>query len=166
MINHLFRIKLCHWDPAIRVLSAQALSDLTPLEVEYVESTVIPYLLEGSLDPKYFQLRHGAVRGLAEIVLAYGVVSGHAGQLLRKETMDAIAELVPVIEKKRLYRGKGGELMRAAVCRLIECISRTHIPLTVPQQVRMTSNVSRLQHDIITNTLALIHLFVSIGEVA
>jgi hypothetical protein len=136
MINHLYRIKLCHWDPVIRILSAQALSDLTPLEMDYVESTVIPYLLESSLHPKDFQLRHGAVRGLAEIILAYEVETDNGGRPLRKETMDAISGLVPTIEKKRLYRGKGGELMRAAVCRLIECISISRIPITVPQQVR------------------------------
>jgi hypothetical protein len=103
--------------------------------MDYVESTVIPYLLENSLDSRDFQLRHGAVRGLAEIILAYGVEADIGGTLLRKATMDAIAELVPAIEKERLYRGKGGEIMRAAVCRLIECISITRIPLTVPQQV-------------------------------
>jgi hypothetical protein len=29
---------------------------------------------------------------------------------------------VDLVEKKRLFRGKGGDLMRVAVCRLIESI--------------------------------------------
>lgn len=35
----------------------------------------------------------------------------------------SLAGVVPAIEKARLYRGKGGEIMRAAVSRFIECIS-------------------------------------------
>ena len=136
MIDHLKTIKLRHWDPDIRILSAQALSDLAPLEMAYVESTVIPYLLESCLDPKDFQLRHGAIRGLAEIILACEDTAENAEQVLSKETLVAIAEIVQTIEKKRLYRGKGGETIRTAVCRLIECISIVRIPLTVPQQVR------------------------------
>lgn len=35
----------------------------------------------------------------------------------------SLAGVAPAIEKARLYRGKGGEIMRAAVSRFIECIS-------------------------------------------
>lgn len=35
----------------------------------------------------------------------------------------SLSGVVPAIEKARLYRGKGGEIMRAAVSRFIECIS-------------------------------------------
>ncbi|KAK6121646.1 hypothetical protein DH2020_044612 [Rehmannia glutinosa] len=38
--------------------------------------------------------------------------------------------IVPAIEKARLYRGKGGEIMRSAVSRFIECISRAQVSLT------------------------------------
>lgn len=41
-----------------------------------------------------------------------------------------VAGVVPAIEKARLYRGKGGEIMRLAVSRFIECISLYHLPLT------------------------------------
>jgi hypothetical protein len=139
IIDHLYRIKLSHWDPNIRALSSQSIGALTPLDSEHVESTVIPYLLENSLDIRNVQLRHGSVLGLAEIVLAYGNMKaqeGYLNELLTKETLASVAEIVPTIEKKRLYRGKGGEQMRAAVCRLIECISIAQLPLTVPQQVR------------------------------
>lgn len=35
----------------------------------------------------------------------------------------ALSGIVPAIEKARLYRGKGGEIMRSAVSRFISCIS-------------------------------------------
>ena len=91
------------------------------------------------MDQRNVQLRHGSVLGLAEIVLAFGSIKvleeRELETLLSSAQLTSIAELVPMIEKKRLYRGKGGEQMRAAVCRLIECIATTEIPLTVPQQV-------------------------------
>ena len=46
------------------------------------------------------------------------------------------AGIVPAIEKARLYRGKGGEIMRAAVSRFIECISLSC--LFVPEKTKRT----------------------------
>ena len=139
MIDHIYRTKLRHWDPTIRTLASKALSGLAKMDFEYVRQSVIPYLLENSLDPRNVQLRHGATIGLAEIIVTVGDLSTNRmplDDLLPKATLLAIAELVPTIEKNRLYRGKGGEQMRAAVCRLIECISTAALPLTVPQQVK------------------------------
>ena len=51
--------------------------------------------------------------GLAEVMLAL-----HQADLqLSQQHQQALAAVVPGIEKARLYRGKGGELMRTAVCR-------------------------------------------------
>lgn len=58
-------------------------------------------------------MRHGAALGLGEIVLALHM-QGHA---LSSDRQSAVAAVVPAVEKARLYRGKGGELMRSAVCR-------------------------------------------------
>jgi hypothetical protein len=41
----------------------------------------------------------------------------------------ALSGIVPGIEKARLYRGKGGEIMRSAVSRFIACISMAAISL-------------------------------------
>jgi hypothetical protein len=41
----------------------------------------------------------------------------------------ALSGIVPAIEKARLYRGKGGEIMRSAVSRFISCISLSGISL-------------------------------------
>jgi hypothetical protein len=141
ILDNLFRIKSKHWDKVVRTLAAEALGKLTHLDTEYVESAAIPLLLENSLDARNVQLRHGAVLGLAEITLGYNSLKATNNNslvgLLKKETLASISELVATIEKKRLYRGKGGEQMREAVCRLIECISITEIPLSVPQQVSL-----------------------------
>ena len=140
IIHHLFRITLSHWDPSIRLLASQSLNNLTSLNPQYMIDEVLPYLLENCLDEKNLQLRHGATLGLAEIVLAFGKMENKE-DYLSQELNNSIAEIIPTIEKKRLYRGKGGEQMRAAVCRLIECISIAIIPLTVRQQVRLLDSV-------------------------
>ena len=145
IIDHLYQIKLQHWDLGVRLLSSRALGKLTCIDVERISAEVVPYLLRNSLDEKNVQLRHGSVAGLAEIVSAFGAMkeasNGSMEGLLSSDTLNAIAELVPLIEKKRLYRGKGGEQIRASVCRLIECISVANVPLTVAQQVRLLDSI-------------------------
>jgi len=140
IINHLYRVKLSHWDPTIRLLVSQSLNQLTSLNPEYMVDEVLPYLLEHCLDEKNVYMRHGATLGLAEIVLAFGKIDTNS-RYLSLQLHKLIAETPTTIEKKRLYRGKGGEQIRAAVCRLIECISMSHINLTVPQQVRLLDSV-------------------------
>jgi hypothetical protein len=48
---------------------------------------------------------------------------------LLTDIQKTLSGLVPAIEKARLYRGKGGEIMRAAVSRFIECISLSKISI-------------------------------------
>jgi tubulin-specific chaperone D len=140
MINHLFQRKLPHWDPAIRQLASQSLNRLTILDPGYMAEMVLPCLIESTIDPDDAQLRHGAVIGVAEIVLALANLES-VDSYLHGTLLQSIVEIVANIERRRLYRGKGGEQTRAAVCRLIECISIAVLPLTVPQQVRMLDSI-------------------------
>ena len=55
--------------------------------------------------------------------------------------VESLANLVSTVEQKRLYRGKGGELIRAACLRVVECVTLANIPLTVKQQVRCLDTV-------------------------
>lgn len=50
---------------------------------------------------------------MAEVLLALHDV----GQAISTVRLNRIADLVPAIESARLYRGKGGELIRASACR-------------------------------------------------
>lgn len=56
-----------------------------------------------------------------------------------------MAGMVPAIEKARLYRGKGGEIMRSAVSRLIEC--------TAQVQIRLSPKIQNLLHDTLDENL-------------
>lgn len=48
-----------------------------------------------------------------------------------------VSGLVPAIDKARLYRGKGGEVMREAVGHLISAISRVQLPLSKVQHSKV-----------------------------
>jgi tubulin-specific chaperone D len=95
----------------------------------------IPILLENCLDEQDLFTRHGAVLGVAEIVLSLS--TNDCLMYLPNNIEELLTDHVPTIERKRLYRGRGGEVMRSAVCRLIECISLSRIPLSVKGQVRL-----------------------------
>ncbi len=140
IIEHLYQVTLTHWDPAMRRLASQSLNKLTPLNPQCMVDEVIPYLLEKCLDEKSVLNRHGATLGLAEIVLAFGEIDTR-DKYLSEELNNSIAEIIPVIEKKRLYSGRGGQQIKAAACRLIECLSIANIPMTVRQYVRLLDSI-------------------------
>lgn len=55
--------------------------------------------------------------------------------------LDDILDIVNQIEKRRLFRGKGGEVMRIAVCRFIEGISIAKLPLKADHIKRFTETL-------------------------
>jgi len=134
IIRHLADVKLLHWDIEIRSLSSRSLARVSKLNPSYSATNVLPKLLEQCFSDDLV-VRHGSLLGVAEIVLAFG--EANQDDVLNDEIKSLIAELVPSLEKKRLYRGRGGEIMRSAACRMIECISLACIPLTVKQQVSL-----------------------------
>jgi hypothetical protein len=72
-------------------------------------------------------------------VLALSAVSPRPSALA--ELTPSVVDVVARIEKARLYRGKGGEIMRSAVCRLIQCMSMAALPLSVKQQVTLLDSL-------------------------
>jgi hypothetical protein len=139
IINHLYREKLFHWDKSIRTLAADTLGRIVTLDASYFCSIVLPDLLANSLDLKNLHVRHGAVIGVAEITLALAT-NGTLSEISSKHKA-ALKGLVASIEKKRLYRGRGGEIMRSAVCQLVKCISLSRIDLSLKEQVQLLDSV-------------------------
>lgn len=133
IIDHLFEEKLFHWDIDIRILSSKSLQQLTPLEPIYFVETVLPYLVECATNDNLC-VRHGAVHGIAEITMALSEIE-HSHIFYDSCVVESITGLVFDIEKKRLYRGRGGEIMRSAVSLLIQRISQAKLQLSVKQQL-------------------------------
>ena len=139
IIDHIYRVKLHHWDETIRLLASKSLYGLTSLDSKFIVDEVVPSLLTTSLDPKNIPVRHGSILGLAESIAALGSHEDSIEATLPKALLQEIAEIVPTIEKNRLYRGRGGEMIRGAVCRLISCICVSRVPLIAKQQVRVST---------------------------
>ncbi|CAE8711683.1 unnamed protein product, partial [Polarella glacialis] len=62
------------------------------------------------------QARHGAVAGAAALT---DVLQDR----ISETNQAAIRNLVPALEKARAYRGRGGEVVRQAACRLLACVA-------------------------------------------
>jgi hypothetical protein len=152
LIRHVYEEKLFHWDVDIRNLSSKSLRILTSLEPQYFAEIVLSNLLPLCTSGTLF-IRHGAILGVAEVTLALGrefasmesKANDDSGQQSYHDFSDDIkndlSEIVFQIEKARLYRGRGGEIMRSAVSRFIECLSISKIPLTVKKQVELLDSL-------------------------
>jgi hypothetical protein len=124
MLAHILDVKIEHWEESTRCLAVETLGALGETDVEWTSTVALPKLLRMSVDmdlPK----RHGATLGVAQLLLSKSVI-----EYLRNENANNIDtlrnawNLVSEIEAKRLYRGKGGEIMRGAVCNVIESLGR------------------------------------------
>ncbi|XP_063077112.1 tubulin-specific chaperone D [Engraulis encrasicolus] len=131
MIDHLVAMKINHWDGAIRELATKALHNLTPQVPDYMANTVLPQLLPmaNGMD---MHTRHGAILACAEITHALYKLSSQDNkpvtELLSPESVEGLRGIHQKLADKKQYRGFGGELMRPAVCVLIEKMSLSKMP--------------------------------------
>jgi hypothetical protein len=147
LLTHLCDVKLGHWERATRELAGRAIATVGRRDPAWVREVALPALLRRALSPA-LEVRHGATVGAAEALRAlHGAgepcvsderdgreasISGAAGGGEGEEgegLASLVVGLVAAVEKARLYRGKGGEVMRAAVCRYVECLAAVRQPL-------------------------------------
>lgn len=123
-VEELLSCKISHWDRSLRELASRAISALVKYDPDYFAGSILERLIPLTL---YVDLctRHGATLAVGELVLALH----ECNFLFPIEKQQKVAGIVPAIEKARLYRGKGGEIMRSAVSRFIDCISSSAISL-------------------------------------
>ncbi|KAM1285817.1 hypothetical protein EV1_028362 [Malus domestica] len=128
-VDELLYNKICHWDKGLRELAAEALSALVKYDPEYLINYAVEKIIPCTLSSDLC-MRHGATLAAGELVLALH----KCGYALSADKQKRVAGVVPAIEKARLYRGKGGEIMRAAVSRFIECVSISSVSL--PEKIK------------------------------
>ncbi|OQR90902.1 tubulin-specific chaperone D, partial [Thraustotheca clavata] len=121
LIDHLASTKIYHWDVQIRQLASKSLGALCALDPAYAVNNVLPGLLNAAISSQVDVIvRHGATMALSEVALqVVGVPAFINGECIRR-----IKLVVVEMDKRRLYRGRGGEMIRAAVCRIIDTVSR------------------------------------------
>ncbi|XP_006635580.2 tubulin-specific chaperone D [Lepisosteus oculatus] len=131
MIDHLVTMKVSHWDGTIRDLATKALHNLTPCAPKYMASTVLPKLLPLATGMDLHS-RHGAILACAEITHALSKLAAAADRpatdFLSPELVEGLRDIHQKLFDRQQYRGLGGELMRPAVCALIEKLSLSRMP--------------------------------------
>jgi hypothetical protein len=134
IIDHLVTVRVPHWDRAIRELAAKSLYNHATQSPDYIISQVLPKLMVDTLAVDVSR-RHGSVHSIAEVLLALSRSIPNFSSILPEELRTSITKIVHNIEAQRLFRGKGGELVRSAVCRLIECVSLARLPLLYQEKL-------------------------------
>jgi hypothetical protein len=127
--DYLSHTKFQHWDENIRVLVSKALESLVPLSLELglkALLNLIPFCTSNTLS-----MRHGAILSTSSLLLALSQNSCEFSE----EVSNQIINIVPNLIKLRLFRGRGGELLRMASCNLIENIAKSHLTLNSKMQV-------------------------------
>jgi tubulin-specific chaperone D len=142
LTDHVAAVKLQHWDSEVRALAAKALGALASLDLHRAATELLPTVLQQILSPDLLK-RHGACLAAGELLLAIANSSSSSDSssagdapLLTSETTSAVLEAIPALEKARLYRGRGGEVMRTAACKLAQCIAAA-LPLTAKARARL-----------------------------
>lgn len=124
-VEELICCKISHWDKNLRELAGKALSALAKYDLDYFAGYVLDKLVPNTLSLDLC-MRHGATLAAGELVLTLH----QCGFTFPADKQKSLSGVVPAIEKARLYRGKGGEIMRSAVSRFIECLALSEISLS------------------------------------
>ena len=142
LAEHLLHVKLRHWEKSLRELAARGCSALVPCFGEFFANEAIDFLLPACLD-SVLEVRHGALMGLSELLPSLKA----AGIEVSESRLSKVADLVSAIDKARLYRGKGGEVMREAVGHLIASSSRVSLVMNKTQKLKaMEAMDENLKH--------------------
>nr|XP_005887835.1 PREDICTED: tubulin-specific chaperone D isoform X2 [Bos mutus] len=115
----------------IRELSAKALRNLAQRAPEHTAREVFPRLLSMTQSPD-LHTRHGAVLACAEVARSLHTLAMQQGRpvsdFLDEKAMHGLKQIHQQLYDRQLYRGLGGELMRQAVCILIENVALSKMP--------------------------------------
>lgn len=128
-LHHLEMSKINHWDKQIRILAAKSMSLL--VLIDFDSSQIILKSLISKCTAANVNLRHGSILATAEVL--FEIISN--GCNIPISLQSEIVDIVSVINKERLYRGRGGEQIREAVCLLIENIAKSK--LTIPTKLQV-----------------------------
>lgn len=146
--------KVAHWDPDLRRLASEGLAKLAENEIAHDPALCsdsvgwggpgdvlrrLRSVVKEALSPGItLARRHGALLSASSFLRVLGLSSAGRRQLLEPrlgEGVAVVAELVGLVgglEKARLYRGRGGELVRQASCEYLAVLARAC--LAVPRK--------------------------------
>jgi tubulin-specific chaperone D len=117
LAEHLLQRKLANWDIAVRELAAEALAPLVLLQPGYFRAEALASVMARATDARSIEERH--------LLAALHGTDAPADVGAQR----AAVALALHLHEGGFCRGKGGELMRVACCRVIAALSEIHAPL-------------------------------------
>jgi hypothetical protein len=133
---HLLDVKVRHWDIDIRSVAAKAIAKLAPVNLER-SLEALNDALETCFDSNLW-VRHGSLMVVSEMVLEMHASEASSGvKVMDDDLVDKIMTLVPRLDKARMFRGRGGEILRAASCKLVESVARADMPVATKTKVAL-----------------------------
>lgn len=129
-LDHLIDEKVNHWDEEIRVITSKAIARLLMVDATSAGERLrklLPYCSSARLAD-----RHGGLLAVANILFCLSKT-----QALDEDIVQQIEALLVGAEKARLFRGKGGELVREALCQVIDSLARSRLKISQKTQVAL-----------------------------
>ncbi|TDH67775.1 uncharacterized protein CCR75_006565 [Bremia lactucae] len=126
LLKHLLDMKIVHWDVQIRTLAAAAMGKIGVLDPSHATRQLFPQLLAYALSSDAEVIvRHGALLSIAELLTNLAQVPVYFDGELQKKV-----KMLPIeIDKRRLFRGRGGDMIRCALCNVIEVTATSRMNL-------------------------------------
>lgn len=179
LIEHLLEFKVRHWEKEVRELTARTLGVLTNrnlLSRAFMRDVAVRSLLHTVATSNDLLEKHGAILAVAEVMLAMH-------QQKKKEdatsTEDGLAEELKLqvctvlnslmsASNAQLLNGRGGQIMREAICRLIEVIAQVGLlytnaqtlALIRPYQLVLDENLAHTNAGVQTAAISAVEQFV------
>ncbi|CCW62637.1 unnamed protein product [Phytomonas sp. EM1] len=122
MLEELIRVKVNHWDRAVRQCAAAALGRIAPLEDGGTIDEIFAELQGRVLDPM-LATRHGVVLALTELVLGMPKDTWSSAQ------REQLVEVLVRLEAAHFFRSRGGEYLRQAVCQMLSACAEQALVL-------------------------------------
>lgn len=119
-LQHIVDRKLCHWDEEIRDLAAKSLGKFLYVNKCNFDYNKLIEKLVSQAEHSSLAVRHGSLLGLGRLVLALSLRRIPSSEFSVKCVIDFVLD----VEKKRIFRGRGGEMVREAVCVLVGALGQ------------------------------------------
>lgn len=137
IVDHLLLSKLYHWDRKIRKLAAASLAAVFNVDVSYADKHLAAVVAH-AVAATDINERHGALLAVAEAIAALPAAA------VPQTVVDSAVSIIPALESRRLFRGRGGEFVREAGCRLILSVSiRGHVLPTHVDVLKLGGQTSK-----------------------
>lgn len=131
LIDHLITVKISHWDASLRELASESLHRLTPRAPDYLIKNGLPLLL-GKCLVSDINTHHGALLAVSQIVYSLAKTTSannqNISEVIDEDLMKKLLLLTTQIQEAKYFKGIGGDMMKIAICCLIEKFSLSRLP--------------------------------------